>query len=54
MRKDTVYTWVTSNGMPGHEVGCFWKFKREHVDAWVCDGGSASSSDEFSKESHHE
>ena len=25
--KDTVYTWVTSKGMPGHKVGRFWKFK---------------------------
>lgn len=45
--KDTVYTWVTSKGMPGHKVGRFWKFKREDVDAWVRDGGAASSSDEL-------
>jgi excisionase family DNA binding protein len=44
--KDTVYTWVTSKGMPGHKVGRFWKFKREEVDTWVRDGGAASSSDE--------
>lgn len=50
--KDTVYTWVTSKGMPGHKVGRFWKFKREDVDAWVRDGGAASSSDELSKEPH--
>jgi excisionase family DNA binding protein len=43
--KDTVYTWVTSKGMPGHKVGRFWKFKREEVDTWVRDGGAASSSD---------
>ena len=24
--KDTIYTWVTSQGMPGHKVGRFWKF----------------------------
>ncbi len=45
--KDTVYTWVTSKGMPGHKVGRFWKFKREDVDAWVRDGGAASASDEL-------
>ena len=33
--KDTIYTWVTSKGMPGHKVGRFWKFKKEDVDAWV-------------------
>jgi excisionase family DNA binding protein len=26
--KDTIYTWVTSKGMPGHKVGRFWKFKK--------------------------
>jgi hypothetical protein len=33
--------------MPGHKVGRFWKFKREDVDAWVRDGGAASSSDDL-------
>ncbi len=45
--KDTIYTWVTSKGMPGHKVDRFWKFKCEDVDAWVREGGAASSSDEF-------
>ena len=45
--KDTVYTWVTSKGMPGHKVGRFWKFKKEDVDGWVRDGGAAASSDDF-------
>lgn len=45
--KDTIYTWVTSKGMPGHKVGRFWKFKKQDVDAWVRDGGAASSSDDF-------
>ena len=48
--KDTVYTWVTSKGMPGHKVGRFWKFKREEVDTWVRDGGAASSSDKAGEE----
>lgn len=30
--KRTVYTWVTSKGMPGHKVGRFWKFQRGEVD----------------------
>ena len=52
--KDTVYTWVTLKGMPGHKVGRFWTFKREEVDAWVRDGGAASSSDELGeKERKH-
>ena len=45
--KDTIYTWVTSKGMPGPKVGRFWKFKKQDVDAWVRDGGAASSSDDF-------
>ena len=47
--RDTVYGWVTAKGMPGHKVGRFWKFKRQDVDAWVRDGGAASSSDEFER-----
>jgi excisionase family DNA binding protein len=45
--KDTIYTWVTSKGMPGHKVGRFWKFKKADVDAWVRTGGAASSSDDL-------
>lgn len=44
--KDTVYTWVTAKGMPGHKVGRFWKFKREVVDEWIRAGGAASMSEE--------
>jgi excisionase family DNA binding protein len=52
--KDTVYTWITSKGMPGHKVVRFWKFKRDEVDAWVRDGGAALSSDELAeKERKH-
>lgn len=39
--KDTVYTWVSSKGMPGHRVGRFWKFKKVEVDDWVRAGGAA-------------
>lgn len=45
--RDTIYSWVTSKGMPGHKVGRFWKFKKEDVDAWVREGGAASGSDDF-------
>ena len=43
--KDTVYTWVTGKGMPGHKLGRFWKFKRADVDLWVRAGGAAATSD---------
>lgn len=50
--KDTVYTWVTSKGMPGHKVGRFWKFKKDDVDGWVRAGGAASASDDLDETGH--
>jgi len=50
--KDSVYSWLTSKGMPGYRVGRFWKFKRDDVDAWVRAGGAASASDEDLREGH--
>lgn len=44
--KDTVYAWVTSKAMPGYRVGRFWKFKKVDVDAWVREGGAASSTED--------
>ena len=41
--KDTVYTWVSSKGMPGHRVGRFWKFKKDEIDEWVREGGAATA-----------
>ena len=45
--RDTIYSWVTSKGMPGPKVGRFWKFKKEDVDAWVREGAAASGSADF-------
>jgi len=42
--KDTVYTWVTGKGLPGHKVGRFWKFKCADVDEWVRAGGAGDVS----------
>lgn len=39
--RDTVYSWVSEKGMPGHRVGRLWKFKTDEVDGWVRDGGAA-------------
>lgn len=41
--KDTVYSWITCKGMPGHKVGRFWKFKQDDVDGWIRAGGAASN-----------
>ena len=48
--KDTVYTWVTSKGMPGHKVGRFWKFKGAEIDDWVRAGGAATAAPEEGEE----
>ena len=50
--KDTVYTWVTSKGMPGHKVGRFWKFQKDDVAACVRAGGAASTSDDLDDIGH--
>jgi excisionase family DNA binding protein len=41
--KDTVYTWVTTKDMPGHEVGQLWKFKSSEIDEWIRVGGAGSA-----------
>jgi excisionase family DNA binding protein len=40
--RDTVYTWLSTRGLPGHRIGRLWKFKRDEVDAWVRAGSAAS------------
>ncbi len=41
--KDTVYTWATAKGMPGHKVGRLWKFKTSEIDEWIREGGADST-----------
>ena len=38
--RDTIYTWLSEKGLPGHRIGRLWKFKREEVDEWVRAGGT--------------
>ena len=38
--RDTIYTWLSEKGLPGHRIGRLWKFKREEVDDWVRAGGT--------------
>lgn len=40
VRKDGVYSCVSSKGMPGHRVGSFRNLKRDEVDGWVHAGGA--------------
>jgi excisionase family DNA binding protein len=43
--KDTVYSWISTKGMPAHRLGRLWKFKRDEVDGWVKAGGAAARRD---------
>jgi hypothetical protein len=36
--------------MPAHRLGRLWKFKKEHVDAWIEAGGANISSEVDEKE----
>ena len=40
IKRETVYLWITSKGMPARKVGRLWKFKLSAVDKWV-DSGKA-------------
>ena len=42
--RDTIYSWLSKKGLPGHRIGRLWKFKRDEVDEWVRAGGSDESS----------
>lgn len=35
VKRDTVYGWITTRGLPAHRVGRLWKFNRAEVDEWV-------------------
>lgn len=45
-RRDSVYRWIESRGLPAHKVGRIWKFKLSQVDAWVEAGGAKSDEQE--------
>ena len=41
-RRETIYKQIENKGMPGHQIGRNWKFKKEEVDAWVKSGKAAN------------
>ncbi|MFC1762345.1 helix-turn-helix domain-containing protein [Planctomycetota bacterium] len=43
IKKDTVYKWVRTRGMPSHKVGRLLKFQIHEVDTWVREGKAASA-----------
>lgn len=50
VKRDTVYSWISSKEMPAHRVGRLWKFKRDEVDEWVRQGGAAQDADRDEEE----
>jgi excisionase family DNA binding protein len=38
IKRETVYAWISKNGMPAHKVGSLWKLKLNEVDKWVRSG----------------
>jgi excisionase family DNA binding protein len=41
VKRDTIYKWIERKNMPAHKVGSLWKFRKEEIDNWVCDGKAA-------------
>ncbi len=39
--KHTVYTWITARGIPAHQAGRLWKFKKLEVGERVTSGEAA-------------
>jgi excisionase family DNA binding protein len=40
VRKDSVYRWIESRGLPARKIGKLWKLKLSEVDAWVNAAGA--------------
>jgi len=40
IKKDTVYKWSRTRGMPSHKVGKLLKYQIQEVDDWVREGGA--------------
>lgn len=40
VRRDSIYRWIDSKGLPAHRIGRLWKFKASEVDDWVRSGGA--------------
>jgi excisionase family DNA binding protein len=44
VRKDSIYRWIESRGLPARKIGKLWKMKLSEVDAWVRARGPAQGS----------
>lgn len=36
--RDSVYRWMSSKGLPAHQLGRRWRFRLTEVDEWVRSG----------------
>ena len=46
VRKDSIYRWIESRGLPATKIGKLWKLKLSEVDAWMSAGGARADADE--------
>ena len=44
VRRDSIYRWIDSKGLPAHRIGRLWKFKVSEVDDWVRRGEAREDS----------
>jgi excisionase family DNA binding protein len=44
VRKDSIYRWIESRGLPARKIGKLWKMKLSEVDAWVRARGAGDDS----------
>src|SRR4051812_16856885 len=40
VRKDSIYRWIESRGLPAQKIGKLWKLKLSEVDAWMKASGA--------------
>lgn len=40
VRRDSIYRWIDTKGLPAHRIGRLWKFKVSEIDVWVRSGGA--------------
>lgn len=45
VRKDSIYRWIESRGLPATKIGKLWKLRLSEVDAWIRAGGDGARGD---------
>lgn len=46
VRKDSIYRWIESRGLPAQKIGKLWKLRLSEVDAWMTAGGARGSGED--------